>query len=94
MRARERAKRLNVPFNLDGSEIIIPKLCPILKIPLKPGVRWPTDNSPSLDRCTPELGYVKGNVMVISARANRIKNNANREELIKLAKWAMKHMPP
>lgn len=32
-----------------------------------------TDNSPSLDRIIPQKGYVKGNIWVISQRANRIK---------------------
>ena len=38
-------------------------------------------DSPSLDRINPNLGYIKGNVWVISYRANMIKNNATLEEL-------------
>ena len=34
----------------------------------------------------PELGYIKGNVWVISNKANRIKNNATLEELRLLVK--------
>lgn len=37
--------------------------------------------SPSLDRIDSSKGYVKGNVRVISARANMLKNNATVEEL-------------
>ena len=40
-----------------------------------------TRNSPSLDRIRLELGYVKGNVRVISGRANLLKNDATIEEL-------------
>lgn len=42
---------------------------------------------PTLDRIKPELGYVKGNVVYISSRMNRIKYDASFEELFKLAEW-------
>jgi hypothetical protein len=38
-------------------------------------------DSPSLDRIDPSKGYVKGNVRVISARANLLKNDATVGEL-------------
>lgn len=38
-------------------------------------------NDPSVDRIIPELGYTKGNVRVISNRANLLKNNASIEEI-------------
>ena len=61
----------------------MPKCCPILGIPLfrKKG-RGYADNSPSLDRIKPELGYVTGNVVIVSMRANRIKNNASFKEIV------------
>ena len=40
------------------------------------------DNSPTIDRIVPELGYVKGNVVVVSAKANRIKNDATITEIL------------
>ena len=40
-----------------------------------------------LDRLKPEFGYVKGNVLYISGRMNRIKLNATSEELRKIADW-------
>jgi hypothetical protein len=39
------------------------------------------DSSPSLDRLVPALGYVIGNIHVISNRANTLKNNASIKEL-------------
>lgn len=84
--ARGRARKHNTPFNLGIEDIIIPPFCPILGIPLeRRGVL--TDNSPSLDKLIPELGYVKGNVRVISQRANRIKSDANVAELRAVADW-------
>lgn len=76
--AKERAKVHNLPFNIDHSDIIIPTHCPVLGIELKAGNN---NTRPELDRVKPELGYVKGNVQVISGRANRIKWNATLEEL-------------
>ena len=40
-----------------------------------------------LDRFSPELGYVKGNVHWLSRRANRIKNNTSVEVLESLLEW-------
>jgi hypothetical protein len=45
------------------------------------------DTSPSLDKINPELGYVPGNVAIISYRANRIKNNGTAEEHRLIADW-------
>jgi hypothetical protein len=60
--------------------------CPALGVPLVFGRRSP--NNPSLDRIKPELGYVKGNIAVISRRANAIKQDATADELFRVAAWA------
>jgi len=73
-----------VPFLLTESDIVIPETCPVLGIPLKLGAG---DCSPSLDRIIPDLGYVPGNVVVMSHRANTIKNNATLDELRTIAEW-------
>lgn len=83
--AKARAKRKGLPFNITVEDIVIPTHCPLLGIPLASG-RKTTPNSPSLDRMIPRLGYVKGNVWVISHRANAIKHNATLEELEALAR--------
>lgn len=70
----------------------VPDYCPILGIKLnydgigvgKSG--WTrSDDSPSLDRIDPSKGYVKGNIHIISWRANRIKNDSTPEEIMKIA---------
>ena len=66
-------------------DIIIPKRCPLLDIPLQDCKGAAGDSSPSLDRLLPHLGYVKGNIIVISHRANQIKNCASVDELMLIA---------
>ena len=85
--AKARAKKQGVPFDLVPEDIVFPEVCPVLGIPLffSPGGR--TENTPSLDRIIPELGYVKGNIEVISWKANRLKCNASLEELENLVKY-------
>ena len=86
-RAKSRAIQKGVPFSLTIDDIIIPEYCPILKTKLEQGDKIHNDNSPSLDRLIPSLGYVPGNVTVISYKANRIKNDATPEELKAIVAW-------
>jgi hypothetical protein len=92
--ARGRAKKKNLPFDIDldyvrsmvGENAEFASHCPVFKMPLewscqRGNGRDPLPNSPSLDRIDPGRGYVKGNVWIISHRANTIKNDASHEEL-------------
>lgn len=93
MKARNRAKAANLPFDLEVSDIRIPQFCPLLGIPLERNRgAGPAASSPTLDRIVPEQGYVKGNVQVISHRANTLKRDASLEELAKLGAWATQQL--
>lgn len=81
--AKHRAKKKGLNFNIDDSDIVIPEYCPILNIKLEIAQGRCTRNSPSLDRIIPSKGYVKGNVWVISYRANTVKNDLTLDELKK-----------
>lgn len=87
--AKERAIKKGLPFDIDLEDIVIPEVCPVLGFPidleLGRGRRQP--NSPSLDKFIPEKGYTKGNVAVISWRANWLKSNGTTEEWLKIAEW-------
>ena len=77
--ARKRAEKFGVPFGIEPDDIQIPDTCPVLGIPLlDKGLR---DHRPSLDRIVPSAGYVRGNIAVISFRANRIKSDATIAEM-------------
>lgn len=82
--AKCRAKKKGLPFAITIDDVVVPEVCPLLGIPLERGMKGFNANSPSLDRIIPEKGYVKGNVWVISMRANSIKRDATLEELITL----------
>ena len=83
--AKRRARKKGIPFNISVEDIIIPETCPVFGFPLTRGNDTPLYTSPSLDRIIPEKGYVKGNIVVISHKANKRKSNATIAELIKLA---------
>lgn len=81
--AKHRAKKRNLEFNIEVSDINIPEVCPILGTKIEHG-KLGNDTGPSLDRIDNALGYVKGNVWVVSRRANRIKSDATLDELEKI----------
>lgn len=84
---KQRAKKNGLPFNLTKEDFVIPDVCPVFGTPFERGVKSFHDNAPSCDRIRPELGYVKGNVAIISFRANRMKQQATSAELFRLAEW-------
>lgn len=85
---RAYCKKNGLAFNLTPEylESIYTDSCPIFGVKFIRGNKS-LDQSPTLDRLDPKLGYVQGNVTYISARANRIKYDATVEELGQVIKW-------
>lgn len=84
--AKARAKAKKLPFDLDIKYIksIFPSdyMCPALRIKMKFSSKGRDNHaSPSLDRIIPSRGYVKGNVIWVSMKANRIKTDSTLYEL-------------
>lgn len=82
--AKTRAKKYGHPFSLSAADIEMPDVCPVFGWPFKWGegkMGWRNMYAPSLDRIKPQLGYVPGNVMVISVRANHLKANGTLWEM-------------
>jgi hypothetical protein len=77
-RCKARAKKLGVPFDITRDDLVVPDRCPVLGMAFVSGDK---DAAASVDRIIPSKGYVKGNVVVISNKANRIKSNASVEEI-------------
>ena len=94
---RTRVNQRDVFFDLKIEDIVIPKTCPALGIPIEPivgkgridfGKNW---NSPTIDRVDPTRGYVPDNIRVISYRANFLKNEATADELEAIARYIREH---
>jgi len=88
--AKVRSKKHNLPFNLtiDYLNSIYPQnnKCLLLDVKMEHGFKKLNDFSPTLDRIRPEKGYVEGNVIIISHKANRVKNNLTLKEMSLLLK--------
>lgn len=92
--AKGRAKKHGIPFTITKEDINIPEFCPVLGMKLAFGDMQSRESSPSLDKIVPELGYVKGNIAVISYRANKIKNDGSSDEHRRIADWMDSFAPP
>lgn len=90
--AKCRAKKRNLEFSISIGDIIIPKKCPVLGIPIVLNSDGSTvSGSPTLDRIDNSKGYVKGNVCVISHRANSIKRDSTYKELLLIIEYVKKN---
>jgi hypothetical protein len=86
------AKKHGKDFNLTVEDIQIPTHCPIFG--------WELTNisgegrvktNASIDRIDSTKGYIKGNIIVMCDLANRMKQNATREDLILFAKGVLNY---
>lgn len=88
---KSRCKTRNIEITIDISDIVIPEFCPYLGCKLTTiqgqGRVW---SNASIDRINPSKGYVKGNIQVISMKANVMKSHATEEELIIFAENILK----
>ena len=95
-RARSRAARAGMDFALTPEDMpTVPVYCPILGLKLVAGRVNGKHNpaSPSIDRIHNSLGYVPGNVRIISYRANTLKADATLDELRALLQDAIDTAP-
>ena len=84
--ARQRAKQKNMECNITQNDIHIPKICPVFKVPFVKG----TEYAPSLDRIDNTKGYTPENIVVVSRKANVMKNNGSVQDLKMLVEYYSK----
>lgn len=90
-----RAKAKGIPFLIELEDIDRPEFCPVLGTKLQYGINHNTNetkwkkhpNRASFDKVIPSLGYIPGNVFIISLEANRLKSNASLGQLEALVKY-------
>ena len=89
---KKRAKLAGVPFELTEKDIknkinLAGTKCPVLGVEMQISKLGSKNNdlSPSIDRIEPKKGYVRSNIIVVSMKANRIKNDATVNEIKKVA---------
>lgn len=91
IRKRQNAKRGKWEWLLSPTDITYPTHCPMLGIELDWFSEFKQENSPSFDRVDSTKGYIPGNVLICSWRANRIKNDGTASELRKIADFLDKY---
>jgi len=90
-RIRSNAKKTGIEVTITEADLSVPEYCPVLGIKLdRHATRKTRSNAPSVDRIDNNKGYVPGNVVVVSLKANRIKNNATVDELEKVLNFYKK----
>lgn len=91
IRCRFRAKRDNCKcvITINSLRKLAVDYCPVLglKLDYSLGNKIARENSPSVDKINPNLGYTKNNTIIISFKANTIKQNASSFELMKVAEF-------
>jgi hypothetical protein len=93
--AKARAKERGVLFTLTAADVqaVWPSdgRCPALGVELRrstSGDHRYAPESPSIDKIVPRLGYVPGNIAVISMKANRLKHDETSPDALRLvADW-------
>lgn len=90
--AKFRAKRDGIRFTIKASDVVMPTHCPIFGTKIETQAGSSRMAAPSLDRLVPKLGYIPGNVSIISWRANTIKNDGSAEEHEAIAQYIRKQL--
>jgi hypothetical protein len=83
---KRRAIKKGLEFTIKPEDVILTDKCPIFGTEFTYGETL-SDTTLTIDRLDSKKGYVPGNVVVISHKANRIKNDANLNELEKVVHW-------
>lgn len=86
-KTKKRAKRQGILFTLRLEDVPkIPRRCPVFGMVMTfEGSHQDKENTPTMDRIDNARGYVRGNITVVSWKANRIKSQLTVEEIIDLA---------
>ena len=85
--AKKRALKKGLEFTLTKEDIIIPEICPVLKVQFVIGTRDNYDFTPTIDRIDNSKGYTPDNIQIITNKANSMKNSADFKMLNNFANY-------
>lgn len=90
------ANKKGIKFGFDSAaefalylKDIAPIRCPVFGMRLESGQGKLHNASPTIDKIIPSMGYVPGNVQILSHLANRMKNDATKKQLKQFACWVL-----
>lgn len=87
MLLRAKSSNRGWEFAITAEDVSIPKVCPYLGWELTFTLgKGQCQTNASIDRIDSTKGYIKGNVQIISRKANTMKSNATQDELERFAK--------
>lgn len=95
---KNRSRIIGVEYGLAKEDFpTMPLKCPVFDIDLDYAYTKRSENKASIDRIDNDKGYVPDNVMIMSWRANRLKNSASLKELWMFStfwkKWIEENRP-
>lgn len=89
--AKGNARRNKVEFLIKEEDLVIPEFCPYLGVRLtNTSNEGRVKTNASIDRIEKEKGYIKENIQIVSDLANRMKQDATKEQLIAFAESILK----
>lgn len=82
---KARAKAKGLAFDIQIEDLAdLPENCPVFGFPLDYNRDKAGYNSPTIDRINNDQGYVKGNIIVVSRKANTMKSDGTVEDMLSL----------
>ena len=82
-RRKKKARKAGREFSISWKDLEHPTHCPILGIELDYSGKGEWGTQPSIDRINNDLGYIPGNVWIISLKANTLKKQKDLESFLK-----------
>lgn len=89
--AKNNSVARGLEFSIEISDITVPETCPVYGFLLDTRSGKRNDRSASLDRVNNDKGYIPGNVVVISWKANRDKRSLSYSQVLSLASYMGTH---
>ena len=87
---RQTARAKQIEHSISVNDVEQPEFCPLTGIKIDWTYSGRHMANPSIDRIDPDVGYIPGNVEVMSCLGNVMKSKATREQLIFFAKEILK----